>query len=137
MEINQCLVNDYMGAYKNSSNYDKRLQFLKDFIKDEDCFEPTRQAKKNAVCDFVLRNGDVNPYSLTYEEMDEKIKESFDSGKIRNLRQSVNYQYSSTAGRECAVHTIYADVLIDGKYEKCVSGGIAFSLESFVKRKEI
>ncbi|MCP3940216.1 MAG: hypothetical protein GY710_01870 [Desulfobacteraceae bacterium] len=135
MKFNQVLINDYMG----SANENKQKEsFFKDFLEFPERYEPTYQAKKNIVADYILPLYGHNQYGMTYERMHEWVGRSFRYGDVKDLKQSVEYAYSSTAGRECAVLFITASVRdARGNYKKVRSGGIAFSIESSVQLKRI
>ncbi|MCP4991000.1 MAG: hypothetical protein GY928_34620, partial [Colwellia sp.] len=118
----------------------QRESFLKEFLEFPEIFEPTYQAKKNIVGDFILPLYGHNRYcfSFTNERMREWVSRSFQYGDIKDLKQSVEYGYSSTAGRKRAIHVMTANIRdAKGKYKKVYSDGIVFCLESFVQLKRL
>ncbi|MCP5059836.1 MAG: hypothetical protein GY937_24300 [bacterium] len=134
METDQVLINDYMGPSKDK----QRESFLKEFLEFPEIFEPTYQAKKNIVGDFILPLYGHNRCWFTNERMREWVSRSFQYGDVKDLKQSVEYGYSSTAGRKCAVHVMTANIRdAKGNYKKVYSGGITFCLESFVQLKRL
>lgn len=135
---------------------------MRKFLLNPKDFVPTDVAKRTAYVDLVVRKYDkgivkrpltatvcrferepatthdgeiVNQADVLFQS--EIRNDEIDWDRLRNVRVEVDYDYSSTMGRECAVVVINAEARKDNSsyWEEGRSGGIAFSLEDWVQKK--
>lgn len=128
------LLKDYMRPFEGVNDYGERAQFMIDFLKNPQDFEPTDFSKKSAFCHYVLHRTDEHRYRRPEEVRLEEI----DADRLRNVRVDCAYRYFSMMGTNCTVLILEAETRNDTTSEwkkRDDAGGIAFRLEDFAQRK--
>ncbi len=130
---------DYMYSRTGCNHYGRMAKTMIDFLKHPDDFVPNDFTMRSAYVDFVIRRFDdqkipdgrriLFPNDITTDEID--------LNRLKDVAVEVGYRYSSTLRREAAVVIIsgYVRKDLSSEFERRWSGGVTFSLDDFVQRK--
>lgn len=126
------IVRDYLFAYRNNPDlFLEAGREMIDFLLHPEDYEPTQFAQQKAWAQFVVnaQGGYIYPREVNIQD----IKPD----KMRDVRVSVEWSYSSTLGGNAAVIYTGAEVKDDesGEWRQRQSGGVAFCLSDFVQHK--
>jgi|GEM_PF-4666700 len=138
-EEQKLALRDSLSPLEGARYYGKHAQTMIDFFKHPKDFVPTDHSLKMAYRDFVVRgfDGGCLPDGRSILFSDELSIDDIDRARMKDVGVKVEYRYSSTLGKKAAVVSIYANVTKnDGEsWERMRSGGVAFILSDFIKRK--
>ena len=134
-------LKDYLAPAKEvdrqyPGHYEAEKKLAEEFLDYPGRFRPTKHAVKSAYADFVVTPSIGRVCWPSEVGARYPIRE----GAMRNVEVRPEYEYSSTAGRDCAIIAVYAEVpeKDEGtgrtKWIKRRSGGIAFNLKDWVER---
>lgn len=126
------IMSDYLFAYRNDPElFLEAGREMVDFLLHPEDYEPTQFAQQKAWATFIVN---ANGGYIYPREVDVK---AINPDKMRNVKITVEWSYSSTLGRNAAVIYTGAEVKDDesGEWRQRQSGGVLFSLSDFVQHK--